>query len=217
MNDSIILVNDKDEEIGYGEKMEVHRMGQLHRAFSLFIVDETQGTILIQKRDTGKYHSGGLWTNACCSHPRKNETLWDAVYRRTEDELGILIPNQDRQSNYLWESKKFIYKKDFGGCIEYEIDHVFIWSVDSSLLKINPNNSEIDDYMWIEILDLDDWIVQKPEDFTAWFFPAYEIFLLDVLTNPTMMCSPISSELDKVIQKKKKEILIAHTSIITSI
>ena len=85
--DELILVNAEDEEIGYGEKAYVHEKGLLHRAFSVFIVND--GKMLIQKRNRNKYHSGGLWTNACCSHPEKRESLKEAVHRRLEEELGI--------------------------------------------------------------------------------------------------------------------------------
>lgn len=91
---------------------------------------------------------------------------------------------------------------------EYEIDHVFAWLVDSSILQFVPNKDEIEDLMWIDIHDLMNWLEGNPDNFTAWFFPAYEIFINDVLSKPTMMCSPISSSLFDVIQKKKNEVLI---------
>lgn len=208
MNDVLILVDEQDKEIGKEEKIDAHRKGLLHRAFSLFVYDSKSNKMLIQQRAINKYHSGGLWTNACCSHPRKGEELFDAVCRRVKDELGISVPDSAYEKKDLWESNKFIYRKDYGKYIEHEIDHVFIWSVDKSTIQLVPNKDEVDDILWIDISGLEDWMTTKPEDFTAWFFPAYEIFINDVLSNPTMMCSPISSSLFDVIQKKKSEVLI---------
>lgn len=208
MNDVLILVDEQDKEIGTEEKIDAHRKGLLHRAFSLFIYDSKLNKMLIQRRAINKYHSGGLWTNACCSHPRKGEDLNTAVYRRTIEELGVSIPKADYEIGKIKECGKFTYRKDFGELTEYEIDHVFAWFVDSSILQFVPNKDEIEDLMWIDIYDLMNWLEGNPDNFTAWFFPAYEIFINDVLSKPTMMCSPISSSLFDVIQKKKNEVLI---------
>ena len=208
MNDVLILVDEQDKEIGTEEKIDAHRKGLLHRAFSLFIYDSKLNKMLIQRRAINKYHSGGLWTNACCSHPRKGEDLNTAIYRRTIEELGVSIPKADYEIGEIKECGKFTYRKDFGELTEYEIDHVFAWLVDSSILQFVPNKDEIEDLMWIDIHDLMNWLEGNPDNFTAWFFPAYEIFINDVLSKPTMMCSPISSSLFDVIQKKKNEVLI---------
>lgn len=208
MNESLILVNEHDVAIGTAKKIDAHRKGLLHRAFSLFIYDESIQKILLQKRAVNKYHSGGLWTNACCSHPRKGEDLNTAVYRRTIEELGVSIPEADYEIGKIKECGKFIYRKEFDELTEYEIDHVFAWLVDSSTLQFVPNKDEIEDLMWIDIYDLMNWLERSPEEFTVWFFPAYEIFIYDVLWNPTMMCPPISQSLSDVIQKKKSEVLI---------
>ena len=90
MEDELILVNIFDEEVGSCPKLLTHQQGILHRAFSVFVVHD--GRMLLQKRNSEKYHSGGLWTNACCSHPRKGEILSDAVSRRLLDELGVKFP-----------------------------------------------------------------------------------------------------------------------------
>lgn len=208
MNDVLILVDEQDKEIGTEEKIDAHRKGLLHRAFSLFIYDSKLNKMLIQRRAINKYHSGGLRTNACCSHPRKGEDLNTAIYRRTIEELGVSIPKADYEIGKIKECGKFTYRKDFGELTEYEIDHVFAWLVDSSILQFVPNKDEIEDLMWIDIHDLMNWLEGNPDNFTAWFFPAYEIFINDVLSKPTMMCSPISSSLFDVIQKKKNEVLI---------
>lgn len=208
MNDVLILVDEQDKEIGTEEKIDAHRKGLLHRAFSLFIYDSKLNKMLIQRRAINKYHSGGLWTNACCSHPRKGEDLNTAIYRRTIEELGVSISEDDFDIGKIKECGKFTYRKDFGELTEYEIDHVFAWLVDSSILQFVPNKDEIEDLMWIDIHDLMNWLEGNPDNFTAWFFPAYEIFINDVLSKPTMMCSPISSSLFDVVQKKKNEVLI---------
>lgn len=208
MNELITLVNESDEIIGFENKMVTHKSGKLHRAFSLFIIDESEQSLLIQKRAIGKYHSGGLWTNACCSHPRKGEELLDAVCRRVKDELGVSVTDSACEKKDLWECKKFTYRKDYGEYTEHEIDHVFIWNVDKSTIRLVPDKDEVDDLLWIDIFDLEDWMSTKPEEFTAWFFPAYEIFINEVLSKPIMMSSPISSSLFDVIQEKKNEVLV---------
>lgn len=208
MKEELILVDEQDVKIGTAEKIDAHIKGLLHRAFSLFILDTSTQKLLLQQRALDKYHSGGLWTNACCSHPRKDEKLLDAVCRRVKDELGISVPDSVYEKKDLWECNKFTYRKDYGKYIEHEIDHVFIWSVDKSTIQLVPNKDEVDDILWIDISVLEDWMTTKPEDFTAWVFPAYEIFINDVLSNTTMMRSPISSSLFDVIQKKKNEVLI---------
>ena len=171
MEDLLILVDDNDNEIGYGEKMETHIMGRLHRAFSLFVFDKNSKTLLIHQRAVGKYHSGGLWTNSCCSHPRKGETLLDAVVRRAYEELGLEIPCGDGMVSGLTEVGKFQYFADFGDISEHEIDHVFIWETDGQV-NLNPDSEEVMDFMWIEPSSLTEWMQREPDRFTAWFAPA---------------------------------------------
>lgn len=126
MDELITLINENDEAIGFENKLTTHELGKLHRDFSLFIIDESEQSSLIQKRAIGKYHSGGLWTNTYCSHPRKGEELLDAVCRRVKDELGISVPDSAYERKNLWECKKFTYRKDYGKYIEYEIEHVVL-------------------------------------------------------------------------------------------
>ena len=117
MEDELILVSIFDEEVGSCPKLLTHQQGILHRAFSVFVVHD--GRMLLQKRNSEKYHSGGLWTNACCSHPRKGEILSDAVSRRLLDELGVKFPVQ--------EYFDFVYRAEFAnGITEYEYDHVLL-------------------------------------------------------------------------------------------
>ena len=117
MNDQLILTDLFDNEIGHMSKEEAHRSGRLHRAFSVFIIND--GKMLIQKRNKNKYHSGGLWANACCSHPRYGEALTDSVRRRLKEELGI--------SCEFRELFDFVYFTEYGEeLFEYEYDHVFL-------------------------------------------------------------------------------------------
>lgn len=202
MRDYIILVNNEDEEIGYGDKMEVHQKGLLHRAFSLFIENE-EHKILIQKRACNKYHSGGLWTNACCSHPRKGENIETAICRRVFEELGLDI--SDASSYELGELGKFKYIKHFDDCTEYEIDHVFILNINDDT-ALQPNANEIEELKWIDLWDLEDWLLATPDDFTAWFFAVYNMYVWEGIWNCTMMCSPISKELDRLLRQRMEDV-----------
>lgn len=171
MNNSLILVNEEDEEIGYCEKMDAHRKEYLHRAFSLFIYHKADHKMLIHKRALGKYHSGGLWTNSCCSHPRYGEDLMDAVIRRTKEELGLDI------SSYTDELKKvgkFHYYKKYSTCAENEIDHVFLLTIEKQpILDVDPD--EIAEVQWESINAVAQALEKNPDQFTAWFPQAFEL------------------------------------------
>ena len=135
MTHEVILVDEQDQEIGVMEKMEAHRQGLLHRAFSVFIFNE-KGEMLLQQRSLDKYHSGGLWTNACCSHPRPGEDIQRAAQRRLHEELGFVTS--------IEEIFDFIYKSPFdNGLTEHEFDHVFIGVYDD---VIEPNQKEVKDF-----------------------------------------------------------------------
>lgn len=157
MKDEVILVDLFDCEIGIMEKMEAHEKRLLHRAFSLFIADG-RGNILLQKRATGKYHSAGLWCNACCSHPRNGERLRDAVIRRAEEELGIRVDPH--------ELFHFIYYSDYGNLAEYELDHVFLAQYEG---EVTPDPEEAEEIRWISVFDLKKELEAHPEQFTTWF------------------------------------------------
>lgn len=157
MSDEIILVDLFDREIGTEEKLEAHRRHLLHRAFSLFIADD-RGNILLQKRAAGKYHSGGLWCNACCSHPIKGERTKDAVIRRAEEELGIRVDP--------YELFHFTYYEDFGDLAEYELDHVFLAQYSGELC---PDPEEAEEIRWVSVFDLKKELEEHPEHFSAWF------------------------------------------------
>ena len=153
----VILVNDDDAEVGAMEKMEAHRQGKLHRAFSIFLFDE-EGRMLLQQRAADKYHSPQLWTNACCSHPAPGESISDAAQRRVMQELGI-APD-------LTPQFKFTYRAQLeNDLVEHEIDHVFFGQWDG---KVNPNPAEVMDTRWLSIAELDAEIAAASEKFTAW-------------------------------------------------
>ena len=157
MTENVILVDQDDNELGLMEKLEAHRTGKLHRAFSIFVFNRNQ-ELLIQKRAGHKYHSGGLWTNTCCSHPRPGESLEQAAHRRLQEEMGF---DCELQLEF-----HFIYSADFeNGLVENELDHVFVGKFDSSPI-LNPE--EASEWRYVAMAKLQAEIDQHPEDFTAW-------------------------------------------------
>lgn len=161
-NDKLIWVDLFDNEIGYGDKLETHVKNQLHRAFSVFIVYE--GKMLIQRRALDKYHSGGLWANACCSHPRYGESLEEAVQKRMEEELGIL-----KGSCQPKELFAFNYFSQYDGLSEYEIDHVFLTDYHGEI-SVDPD--EIMELRWVELEILQKEMESAPQTFSTWFLIA---------------------------------------------
>ena len=158
MKEMIILVDEYDNELGAIEKLEAHKQGVLHRAFSIFIFD-SNNKMLIHRRALEKYHTPGLWTNACCSHPRYDERLENSVHRRLVEEMGFDCE--------LKEIFSFIYRAEFhNGLIENELDHVFIGYYDG---EVNPNKEEVHEYKWVEIDELLEDINNDPDKYTYWF------------------------------------------------
>lgn len=158
----IILVNDNDEQVGTGEKMDTHRKALLHRAFSVFIFN-AEGQMLLQQRALEKYHSAGLWTNACCSHPRPGETTANAAVRRLNEELGF--------TTTVHKAFDFIYKAEFdNGLTENEFDHVFIGQYDGPVI---PNPDEVMDYRYMPLKEIEADIKNHPEKYTAWIKIAF--------------------------------------------
>lgn len=154
----ILLVDENDNEVGYGEKHEVHKKGIFHRAFSIFIFNY-QKQLLMQKRESNKYHSPGLWTNTCCSHQRKNELLSEAIHRRLKEEMGF-----DCQ---LKEVFTFSYRVEFNPkLIENEFDHVFVGYYDG---EITPEPSEVEDYKWMSLEEIKKDMEKNPDKYTYWF------------------------------------------------
>lgn len=161
-NDNLIWVDVFDNEIGFGDKMATHVKNQLHRAFSVYIIHD--GKMLIQQRAYNKYHSAGLWANACCSHPRWGETLAEAVQKRMEEELGIpqgsCVPEEQFSFNYF---------SQYEGLSEYEIDHVFLVDYDGPI-QVDPD--EICDIRWVSFEDLAKEMEENPKKFSTWFLIA---------------------------------------------
>ena len=157
IEDQLILVDENDKRWGKLEKSLVHELGLLHRAFSIFILNN-KGELLIQQRADEKYHSPGLWTNTCCSHPRFNEEMVDAIERRLKEEMGMKCKTEFAFS--------FIYKVKFeNGLTEYEYDHVYIGISDE--LPI-PEKSEVKNWKYINLSELSSDILNHPENYTEW-------------------------------------------------
>ena len=162
----VILVDTDDKQVGTMEKMEAHWKGLLHRAFSVFIFN-SKDELLMQQRASDKYHSGGLWTNTCCSHPRPDETVLQAGERRLQEEFGFTTTLQD----VGW----FHYQVQFAnGLSENELDHVLIGSVPTDIL-LAPHPDEIHHYRWITPEALQQELHTHPEQFTYWFQQAWQI------------------------------------------
>ncbi len=156
--EKVILVDKNDNEVGTMEKMEAHRKAVLHRAISVFIVN-SKGDWLLQRRSPEKYHSPGLWTNTCCSHPFPGETNIKAAHRRLSEEMGM-------QSD-LKEIFHFLYKEKLGNNLfEHELDHVFIGITNESPVI---NTDEAIDWKYITYSDLAIDIRNNPEKYTVWF------------------------------------------------
>lgn len=154
----LILVDENDVQTGLAEKMEVHEKGLLHRAFSVFVFNDKH-ELLLQKRAQGKYHSPGLWTNTCCSHPREGESVLEAGKRRLQEEMGMACE--------LEMVFSFIYRAEFdNGLIEHEFDHVL---VGFSNTEPQPDKEEVDSFTYLNINAINDWLDREPEAFTAWF------------------------------------------------
>ena len=169
MEDILILVDEHDQEIGHMGKMEAHVEKKLHRAFSLFLYDREEDSMLIQRRAFGKYHSGGCWSNSCCSHPRKEEELPTAVVRRTKTELGIDIAEEK-----LVFCGKFHYFAQFELVAEHEIDNVFIYDYTGQNKDVIVGDpEEVDALMWIPMPELTAWLEREPDTFSAWFPKAF--------------------------------------------
>ena len=173
----LIWVNDKNEIIGCGEKLDTHFRGQLHRAFSIFIYDPARRELLLQKRAKEKYHSGGLWSNSCCSHPRKGETWSESLSRCLREELGLdfpVVPDLSGSPEHDFTlAGEFRYYSHYGELAEHEWDYVFLCRRVIADDQIILNHDEAEDYMWISPAELDRWLYERPGDFTSWFARAY--------------------------------------------
>ena len=158
----VILVNEQDEATGTMEKMEAHKKGLLHRAFSVFIFN-SKGEMLLQRRAMNKYHSGGLWTNSCCSHPKPGEDVYDAAQRRLQQEMGFTAK--------LEKIFDFVYEAEFdNGLTEHEFDHVYAGEYEGVICF---NTHEVMDYCYKNLEEVRLSLQEQPNKFTAWFHLAF--------------------------------------------
>jgi isopentenyl-diphosphate Delta-isomerase len=169
--EKVILVNEQDEEIGTMDKMEAHRKGALHRAFSIFILNENNN-LIIQQRADNKYHSPGLWSNTCCSHPLPDEDILSAAHRRLQEELGFDCPLQPLFT--------FRYQSEVGnGMTENEYDHIFIGSYDG---EFDLNENEVQNLSYMSFDEVDQKLKDKPESFTRWLHLVWPQFKSEIKT-----------------------------------
>jgi len=155
--DLVTLVDRDDNVVGAEEKIRAHRKGKLHRAFSVFVFDEGR-RLLIQRRATGKYHSGGLWSNTCCGHPRPGESADGAAERRLTEEMGFVCD--------LRPAFRTIYEMNVAdSMIEHELNQVFIGWFNGSP---SPDTREVEACRWMDLAELRDSIAASPERYTPW-------------------------------------------------
>jgi isopentenyl-diphosphate delta-isomerase len=158
----VILVNEADEVVGAMEKMEAHRKGALHRAFSVFIFN-SKGEMLLQQRAHNKYHSAALWTNACCSHPAPGESTQIAAESRLQEEMGF--------TTLLQKVFEFTYRTEFeNGLTEYEFDHVYAGTWDGI---VAPQKDEVNDYCFKSMDEIQSTLLSHPQKYTSWFHIAF--------------------------------------------
>lgn len=164
IEEQVILVDPQGRELGVQEKMQAHRDGALHLAFSVLLYrdGDSEREFLMHQRALDKYHSGGLWTNTCCSHPRQGESMAQAGIRRLGEEMGIV------GIRTLFDVASFVYRAELdNGLVEHELDHVLVAS--ASDIVINPNPEEVLAYRWWTQSELQAALDQEPQRFTAWF------------------------------------------------
>ena len=165
MEEQVILVDEQDNPIGLMGKMEAHQKAVLHRAFSVFILND-KGELMLQQRAAEKYHSPNLWTNTCCRHPREGETTIEAGKRRLQEEMGFVTELTDVQT--------FIYKAPFdNGLTEHELDHILIGYYNEAP-KINP--TEVGDWCWELPQNIKKDIAARPHRYTEWFKIIFDRF-----------------------------------------
>lgn len=158
MPEHVILVDENDRPLGISEKMSAHRDGKLHRAFSIFVFND-EGELLLQRRALNKYHSSGLWTNTCCSHPRPGEPVLRAATRRLKEEMGIDVALSPL---FVMQYRARVSRR----LIESEVVHAFSGCFEGTP---EPESSEVSDWRWISLPDLCADIDRRPERYTIWF------------------------------------------------
>ncbi len=170
IEEQVILVNEKDEQIGLMPKQEAHEKAVLHRAFSVFVFNDSN-ELMLQQRALNKYHSPGLWTNTCCSHQRNGEGNIEAGKRRLQEEMGFVTE--------LSETTSFIYKAPFeNGLTEYEYDHILVGKFND---KPIINLEEVASWKWMLLEDVKNDMVSNPNNYTAWFKIIFDNFYKHIL------------------------------------
>jgi len=165
VEEKVVLVDKSGNQIGLMPKLEAHQKGILHRAFSIFLFN-SENQILLQKRSLIKYHSAGLWTNTCCSHPRDGEDIIDAGKRRLYEEMGI--------KTELKKEFEFTYNAVLeNGLTEHEFDHVLIGNFNGTPIL---NKDEVEDWKWMSLEEIEKDINENKEDYTVWFVIAFDYF-----------------------------------------
>lgn len=160
--DYVVLVDENDRELGVMEKLQAHRAGALHRAFSVFVVND-RNEMLLQKRAAGKYHSAGLWSNACCSHPRPGEGVEEAAARRLSEELQLLCA--------LKPAFALTYRHEFdNGLVEHEYDHILVGRTG---MPPTPNGLEVEQCEYRSLSDIASHMEAHPAEYTVWFRLAF--------------------------------------------
>lgn len=161
--ESVVLVDEQDHFLGEMEKNAAHKNGILHRAISVFIFND-KGELLLQRRALSKYHSGGLWTNTCCTHPRSNETILAAAVRRLKEEMGITATAE--------KAFDFIYRRRVNDTmIENELDHVLIGYCNADP---SPNKEEVSEWKFLPIDVIERDLKDNGEEYTVWFQISFE-------------------------------------------
>ncbi len=160
MDERVILVDERDRAAGDAEKLQVHREGRLHRAFSVFVLDGA-GRVLLQRRAAKKYHSGRLWSNTCCGHPRPGEDTGAAAERRLLEEMGFQCD--------LERAGAFVYRAQLGDLVEHEYDHVFRGRFDGDP---RPDPAEVEAWRWMPLEQLEAELRARPEQYTVWLAEA---------------------------------------------
>ena len=165
MQETLVLVDEHDNEVGQAEKLSVHQYGELHRAFSIFIfrMNGEKQELLLQQRNSNKYHCGNLWTNTCCGHPRVGESVIAAAERRLYEEMLF-------HAKLIRIDSFYYYAACDNGLIEHELDHVLIGNYQDDIAQVNAQ--EVQDFRWITIEEVEQELMQFPERFTPWFAKA---------------------------------------------
>ncbi|HEY1025618.1 MAG TPA: isopentenyl-diphosphate Delta-isomerase [Sphingobacteriaceae bacterium] len=174
----VILVDENDRQTGIMEKLEAHKKGLLHRAFSVFVIN-AEGKMLLHKRAADKYHSPGLWTNACCSHPAPEESVMGAANRRLQEEMGFSCDLTEV------DSMKYFARFD-SGLIEHEFDHLILGLYDGDL---SPDPREVSDYGYFSIGEIDQKLRENKHEFTFWFRLAFPLIKTHLASQATVFSS----------------------------